>query len=127
MNHAFTAASGTGSLTVAFGSKLLFDNSKPVHSGTALPIKLAVTDANGANMSSPNIAVTATSLVDANGNSEPLRSKANANPKNLFRYNASLGGYVFDLDTTGLAAGTYTLYYTIGNDPTKHSLTFVVD
>jgi hypothetical protein len=123
----FTAASSTGNLTVAYGSKLLFDNSKPVHSGAALPIKLAATDASGADISSPNIAATATSLVDANGNSVVLRSKGNANPNNVFRYDASLGGYIFNLDTTGLAAGTYTLYYTVGNDPTKHALTFVVD
>jgi hypothetical protein len=37
-----------------------------------------------------------------------------------------LGGYVFNLDTKGMAAGTYTFYYTVGNDPTKHALTFVV-
>jgi hypothetical protein len=105
----------------------LFDNTKPVHSGAALPIKLALTNANGADLSSPNTAVTATSLVDANGNPVTLRSKGNSNPNNVFRYDASLGGYIFNLDTTGLAAGIYTLYYTVGNDPTKHSLTFVVD
>ncbi len=123
----FTGASGSGSLTVAYGSQLLFNNSKPVHSGAVLPIKLALTDASGTDISSPNIAVKATGLVDAHGNAVPLNSAGHANPNNVFRYDSSLGGYIFNLDTKGLAAGTYTLYYTVGNDPTKHSLTFMVD
>ena len=113
--------------TVAYGTKLLFNNSKPVHSGAVLPVKLALTDANGADISSADIAVTATSLVDSNGNAVPLNAAGNANPNDLFRYDSTLGGYIFNLDTKGLAAGTYTLYYTVGNDPTRHSLTFVVD
>jgi hypothetical protein len=126
-NINFTAVSGNSSLTVAYGSKLLFKNSKPVHSGAVLPIKLALTDANGSDISSPNIAVKATSLVDSSGNAVPLNSAGNANPNDLFRYDSCLGGYIFNLATKGLAAGTYTLYYTVGNDPTRHSLTFVVD
>ncbi|HEY7328508.1 MAG TPA: PxKF domain-containing protein, partial [Gemmataceae bacterium] len=126
-NINFTAASAIGSLTVGYGTQLLFNNTKPVHSGAALPIKLALTDANGTDISSASIAVTATSLVDANGNSVSLKCEGNSNPNGLFRYDHGLGGYIFNLDTKGLAAGTYTLYYTVGNDATKHSLTFVVD
>lgn len=121
----FTAASGNGSLTVAYGTQLLFDNSKTVHAGSALPVKLELTDASGADVSSSNIAVTATSLVGPNG-AVSLSSEGNANPNNLFRYDPSLGGYIFNLDTKGFASGTYTLSYTAGNDPTVHSLTFVV-
>ncbi len=122
----FTAASATGRLTVDYGSQLLFNNSKPVHAGAVLPVKVELTDASGADISSPNIAVTATSLVDSNGNAVPLNPAGNANPNDLFRYDPNLGGYIFNLDTKGLTAGTYTLYYTAGNDPTLHSLTFVV-
>jgi len=121
----FDAASGTGSLTVAYGTQLLFDNSKAVHAGSCLPVKLEVTNATGTDISSSNIAVTATSLVGPGG-VVALKPEGNANPNNLFRYDASLGGYIFNLDTKGQTSGTYTLYYTIGNDPTLHSLTFVV-
>jgi hypothetical protein len=123
----FDAASGLGSLTGAYQIGLLFDNTRAVHAGSVLPIKLALTDASGADASSPSIVVTATSLVDSNGNSLPLHSAGHANPGNVFRrYHESLEGYIFNLDTKGLASGTYTLYFTAGNDPTFHSLTFVV-
>lgn len=114
-------------MTVAYGTHLLFNNTTPVHSGRPLRIKLALTDASGADVSTPSIAVTATGLVDAKGNSVPLKSVGNTNPNDLFSYDPILGGYIFNLDTKGLAPGTYTLYYTAGNDPIKHSLTFVVD
>jgi hypothetical protein len=123
----FTAATGTGSLTVAYSTQLLFNNSKPVHSGADLPIKLELTDGSGADISSANIAVTAVSLMDSKGDSVSLRSAGNANPNDPFHYDPNLGGYIFNLDTKGLAAGTYTFYYKAGNDPTLHSLTFVVD
>jgi hypothetical protein len=105
---------------------LLFNNSKPVHSGAVLPIKLALTNAKGSDISAPNIAVTATRLVDSNGHAVPLNSAGHANPNDLFRYDCALGGYIFNLTTKGLATGAYTLYYTAGKDPTRHSLTFVV-
>ena len=60
------------------------------------------------------------------GHAFTVKAKGNANPGNLFRYDDSLGGYIFNLDTTGLAAGTYTLGYTIGTDPTVHTVTFTI-
>jgi hypothetical protein len=122
----FDAASGAGSLTVAYGTQLLFDNRKPVHAGSALPVKVALTDAAGADVSSPDTVVTATSLVGPGGVVTP-KSEGNANPNDVFRYDASLGGYVFNLDTKGLISGIYTLFYMVGDDPTLHSLTFVVE
>jgi uncharacterized repeat protein (TIGR01451 family) len=122
----FSAASATGTLTIGYGGQLLFNNNKPVHSGAVLPIKLELTDSSGADISSSGIPVTAIGLLDSTGNAVPLSSAGNANPNDLFRYDASLGGYIFNLSTKGLAPGTYTLDYTAGNDPTVHSLTFVV-
>ena len=43
-----------------------------------------------------------------------------------FRYDADLGGYIFNLDTTGLGPGTYTLWFTVAGDPVRHSVTFVI-
>ncbi len=43
-----------------------------------------------------------------------------------FRYDATLRGYIFNLDTSGLGIGTYNLNFTAGNDPVPHSVQFRV-
>jgi hypothetical protein len=122
----FSAASGSGSLTVAYGTKLLFDYTKPVHAGLPLPIILELTNASGSNVSSANVTVTATSLVAPNGMTITPKSFANLNPNDVFAYVPLVKTYGFVLDTSKLSSGTWTLNYTAGNDPTTHSLTFVI-
>jgi hypothetical protein len=48
----------------------------------------------------------------------------NANPDNNFRFDS--GYYILNLKTTGLATGTYKLYFTAGDDPVLHSVEFQV-
>ena len=43
-----------------------------------------------------------------------------------FRYDSSLGGYIFNLSTKGILTGTYNLNFTAGADLTTHSVAFVV-
>ena len=50
----------------------------------------------------------------------------NANPDSNFRYDTTLGGYIFNLSTSGLGTGTYTLSFTAGSDPTTHAVQFQV-
>ena len=53
----------------------------------------------------------------------------NANPDSNFRFYPALGGtggYIFNLKTTGLATGSYKLFFTLTGDPTVHDLPFVV-
>jgi hypothetical protein len=100
----------------------LFDTSKPVHAGAALPIKLEVTDAAG--NAQTGLTLTAVSIVDANGNKFTPKAKGNANPGNVFR---KVGfGYIYNLDTTGLAPGTYSLLVQVGSDPVLHAVSFVI-
>jgi hypothetical protein len=120
----FTASSGTGTLQVSCGIKLCFDNSKPVQAGEVLPIKLQVTDASGNNLSSKDLTVTAISLIGPNGATYTPHAKGHANTNNVFHYVRH--HYRYNLDTTGLAPGTYTLMVKVGNDPVLHAITFVV-
>ena len=53
-----------------------------------------------------------------------LQDAGNANPANLFRYDAALGGYIFNLSTKGLGAGTYAFDWVAEGDPTTHELSF---
>ena len=59
----------------------------------------------------------------------PSTPGVNANPGGNFRFDASLGpagGYIFNLKTTGLALGTYSLQFTAGSDPIPHAANFAV-
>jgi hypothetical protein len=118
------SAKQTTTYTVAYRICALFDAGQSRQSGSTLPVKLELCDANGVDVSSPALAVRALS-VDAG----PASASGNANPGGLFRYDATLGpggGYIYNLSLKGLAPGTHTLNLGIGGDPTAHSLTFVV-
>jgi hypothetical protein len=121
-----TAGSASGALTVSYATKLLFNNALAVKSGSPLAVKVELMGAGGANLSAANVPVTAVALQAANNVAKPIHVVGSANPNNLFHYDPVLAGYVLNLDTTGLTAGTYTLSYKAGSDPVVHTLTFSV-
>jgi hypothetical protein len=53
-----------------------------------------------------------------------IQDAGNSNPNNLFRCDASLGGYIFNLSTKGLVAGAYNFYWMAEGDPCDHELSF---
>jgi hypothetical protein len=103
----------------------LFDQTKANNSGGTIPITIKLTDGSGNNVGSSGLAVKAVSVVGPSG-PVPLQSPGNSQPGNLFKFDPSSGTYQFNLKTTGYAKGTYTLNFTIGTDPTLHSVTFVI-
>jgi hypothetical protein len=121
----FKGSSSTGTLQVTYAVNTLFDTSKPVHEGATLPIRFQVANAAGNNLSSADLTVTAIAIVGPNGQTYTPQAKGNANPDNVFR-NVGLG-YLYNLDTSGLAPGTYTLMVKIDDDPVLHAISFVVD
>jgi streptogramin lyase len=120
----------TVTYSVAFGICVLYDQSKAHRSGSTIPIKLQLCDANGVNVSNTNILVHASTVIRASTEAPgPLEDSGNANPDGNFRYDAGLGstgGYIFNLSTTGYATGTYLLRFTAGGDPTVHTVQFQV-
>jgi hypothetical protein len=95
--------------------------------GSTYPIKLQLCTANGANISSPAIAVHATATVMVStGISAPLDDSGNANPDMDFRYDPNLAGYIFNLSLKGYSSGTYDLIFTAGNDLTRHKARYQV-
>ncbi|MDQ5837870.1 MAG: hypothetical protein M3379_13920, partial [Acidobacteriota bacterium] len=126
----FNPASGTGALTVGYGFAALYDQTAVHNSGSTIPIKLAITNAAGNNISSPGTTVTAVGVALISTTVYgPVNDAGNANPDNNFRFDSTLtagGGYVFNLKTTGLAAGVYNLYFRVGSDPTLHAVQFQV-
>ncbi len=104
---------------------VLYDQYKTHRGGSTVPIKFQICDAGGANVSAAGIVVHATGLtqLDASATSVIDDAGASNSPDNDFRYDAALGGtggYIFNLKTTGLLTGTYTLTFTIDgvSDPT---------
>ena len=128
VDHVGNAASPVSvNYTVGFAVQVLFDQTKAHKAGSTVPIKIRLTDANGVNVSSPATVVHAVSVVQTGSQaSTMLEDAGNANPDFDFRYDASLGGYVFNLQTKGYATGTYRLNFIAANGAVIYSVQFQV-
>jgi YVTN family beta-propeller protein len=108
----------------------LYDATKAAKSGSTIPIKFQLCNSSGANLSSPSIAVLATGVTYvSNQISGPVADAGHANPDNNFRYDSALGGtggYIFNLNTNGLATGTYLLKFSISGSVFSYSTGFQV-
>ena len=122
------AASPTSvNYTVKFGVTVLFDQTKAHKSGSTVPIKIRLVDANGANVSSASTVVHAVSVIQTSSQASTVLDDAgNSNPDFDFRYDAGLDGYIFNLKTTGYGTGSYLLNYVAGSSPTVYSVGFQV-
>jgi uncharacterized repeat protein (TIGR01451 family) len=122
--------SSTAGTTLVYAVCPLYDSTRAVKSGAVIPIKLDLCDANGNDVSSAGVFVTAVSLTQLSSSATgTVEDVGNANPDNNFRYDATLGptgGYVFNLSTRGLSTGTYGLNFTAGSDPLIHAAQFQV-
>lgn len=130
MDKAGNLTSQSVSYVVAYNICPLYDQTRAVHTGAILPIKLALCDALGVDVSSSTVPVTATglSLVSPTA-SGTLEDPGNSNPDNNFRFDTTLGtsgGYVYNLSTKGLTTGSYAVNFFAGSDPTQHRLNFQV-
>jgi hypothetical protein len=111
----------TVNYSVTYNVCLLYDPTKP--SNGIVPIRLRLCDAAGQNLSSASLAATATHL---DGAPPPPNFVGRTNLGFAFRYDATLGGYVYNLDTRSLSNGTHTMTFTVAGDPVPHVVSFVV-
>ena len=109
--------SATQTVTVSFGLCLLYDPAKAAQSGSTMPIKVQLCTAGGANQSSAGLLPRAADALRAGSATPvPVSASGNANPNGVFRYDATLGGtggYIYNLDTAGLASGLWQLRFTV--------------
>jgi hypothetical protein len=109
---------------------LLYDPTKAVKSGSTIPVKLQLCDGGGNDVSSPNTVLHATSITQSSTSiSGTVQDAGSANPDNDFRFDSnlgSMGGYIFNLSTTGLSTGTYNLNFTVTGDSSMYSTQFQV-
>lgn len=113
--------------TVGYGLVVLFDQTRAHKSGSTVPIKVRLVDANGANVSSASIVLRAISVIQISTQaSTTLEDSGESNPDLDFRYDASLDGYVFNLKTTGYTTGSYLLSFVAGAATTPYSVGFQI-
>lgn len=123
----YMASSITAQLLVTHGICVAYDPSRPVRAGSTLPLKVMLCDAAGNNMSSAGLGLMAQSVVRISDDvSGEVQDSGNANPDANFRYSADLDGYIYNLQTTGLAGGTYAVTVRAGTDAFVHKLFFQV-
>jgi ELWxxDGT repeat protein len=124
----YQPATAAADITIAYAVRSLTDLGAAFRAGRTIPIKLQLLDANGINVSSAGIDVTALRLerlnADGTRTEVALQDAGGSNPGDLFRYDAALGGYIFNLSTRGLTAGTYDFVWAAGDDPTEHTFRF---
>ncbi|HEX8557077.1 MAG TPA: pectinesterase family protein [Pyrinomonadaceae bacterium] len=132
-----TTADGAGNhttrtvnYTVGYVVAPLYEVGKAHKAGSAVPLKLQLLDAAGANLSSAGVTarVLGVSLVPSETYA-PTADAGAANHDGGFRFDPALGetgGYIFNLKTTGYAAGTYRLHFTVGSDPHVYAVQFRV-
>lgn len=126
-NAGNAAVQTTVNYNVAYGLVALYDQTRAHRSGSTVPIKVRLVDATGANISSPSIVVHAVSVVQTSSQaSTEFGDAGNSNPDFDFRYDAALGGYIFNLQTTGFGTGSYLLNFVAGGGPTVYSVGFQV-
>ncbi len=123
---AFTQpSSGTATLTVTFNICVLYDQTKAKNAGSTYPIKIALCDVNGNNVSDESIVVHAEYIQQVSTQAYgDVWTAGNANPDNNFRFTGD--HYMLNLKTTGLGTGVYKLFFTAGNDPVLHSVEFQI-
>ncbi|PYT61527.1 MAG: hypothetical protein DMG35_09105 [Acidobacteria bacterium] len=119
------------SYSVSYNVCTLNSPSVAVKSGAVIPLKMYLCDFRGNDVSNSGVIVHATKLIQVSTQaSDAIVTAGSANPDNDFRFDSTLGpagGYIFNL-LANLPTGTYNLFFTAGNDPSKsHFLTFQVN
>ena len=105
---------------VAYRMQLLGHPAASGTSGPAVSVRVVLLDAAGTNVSGPGITVTVTGV-------SPSPSPGTAPHGTLTAVNLGLWPcYQLTINTAGYPAGSYTVSFAAGNDPTTHTAQFVV-
>ena len=106
----------------------LFDRSKAFKSGSTVPVKVRIRNSTDQNISAAALPLSVRGLRRIGAATASVVNDAgHSNPDYSFRYDSNLGGYNYNLKTTGLSAGKYVLSFYAGSDSTfLYTVTFDV-
>lgn len=119
-------ATASATYNVGYGICLLMNSAQPANSGSTIPVKLQICDANGNNVSTAGTTVQVVNVTGADEATFAAVSSGKANPNGYFRYDDTLAGYIFNLSTKDVPAGSYLLNFKVAGDPTIHSVAFIL-
>jgi IPT/TIG domain/Bacterial Ig-like domain (group 3) len=98
----------------------LYDQTRVINSGANVPIKVALQDAFGNNVSSASIVVTVAGLSPS-----PAPGTPPSGPFSFVTFDTG-PGYLLNVKTRHYPAGTYTLSFTATGDPVIHTVQFIL-
>ncbi len=128
ITYAYTAGGITTSalktLTVTYNCLPLFNNFTAYKAGSTIPVVFLLQDAIGLDVNYTATSATATGIAHASSPNTILPLPAGSSPGGKFSLDKDQDEFSLNLKTTGLASGTYKLYFAVGGDPVTHSLTF---
>jgi hypothetical protein len=115
---------------VTFSVRSLLEEGRVFKAGSTIPIRVQILDLNGANVSAADLPLVATGvrLVSTQTDWATPEDPGQSNPDRTFQFTDVEGesGYRFNLKTTGLAAGTHELRFTVGTGGPSLSVQFQV-
>jgi Bacterial Ig-like domain (group 3)/IPT/TIG domain len=105
---------------VTYAIVVLYDQTREINSGANVPVKVALADAFGTNVSSAGIVLTVAGLSPSPAPGTP--------PSGPFSFQLldSGPGYLLNVKTKDYPPGTYTLSFTATGDPVIHTVQFVL-
>jgi hypothetical protein len=116
-----------GRLQTSYVAQTLFDSTRAFRSGATAPIKVRVLSSAGTNASSAAVVLNAKKIRRVSSSATySVQDAGNANADKNFRYDAALNGYIFNLSTKGLVAGTYEIVFTAAGDAAYHVVQFQI-
>lgn len=108
----------------AYHVQLLYDAARAAASGSTIAVRVNLLDASGRNVSAANVTLKALSMTSAAGGSGiPVNDAGRSNPNGFFRFDPTLGGYIFNLNTRGLKTGSYQLSIEGPDKPLRYVVT----
>lgn len=121
-DRAGNQSSQTVTYTVGYKVVALFDQTKANNAESTISIIIKIVDANGVNLSSANLQLTAIRVDPGN---LPALSPGNSNPNNLFIFDSNSQSYQYNLKSDKLwIAGTHQLIFRVAGDSTEYAVSF---
>jgi hypothetical protein len=122
-------ASSSINYAVTYKIFLMYNSGSALNPKSKPQIKIQLENANSVSRSSSTLAVTAMRVTPRNTQNvtvKVLSGNFMFDPNLNFQGAAAGGGYIYDLDASGISTGTYDLVFSVAGDPVQHVAPFAM-